>query len=363
MSRKLVISASIFLAICAYVLSCPGSSQITIDGKKEAGPYELIRLELKNAPEDASILWRIYPVNKEDRASTVETVLEFIAPPGEYQVEAIIAYLCNGKPKLAYATTSVKIRGSPQPPPEPGPKPPDPSPSPPQPSPPQPGPGVTIDAFNALGRITFGSSGCTATIIKTPDFPRSDGRVWILTAAHCVSRVGQTGRYVSRDGSLSTEVVVASINRRADCAWLITTSNVTSGRNLKMAIIASSLPQPGVEVWHAGFGVDKPGNVEKGRVTRSEDSSGQTEMILSASSGDSGGGIFRVDNNELISCVCCTVQPGAKMNLYGASVNSIRELFNNTKPPNLFEYSPPDEGPVIWNPMYIPVVPPKRYTD
>lgn len=95
---------------------------------------------------------------------------------------------------------------------------------------------------------------------------------------------------------------------------------------LPFAHIAERPAEAGTKIWHGGFGVDVPGNKETGTVTRPSDSNGQTELHLSVSSGDSGGGMFREDTGELISTVCCTTQRGAKARVWGANVDSIRKL-------------------------------------
>jgi hypothetical protein len=92
-----------------------------------------------------------------------------------------------------------------------------------------------------------------------------------------------------------------------------------------------------------GYGIDRPGNREDGRVTGAETPDGQLQMELSVSSGDSGGGIFRSDTNELVAVVCCTTDRGRKTLMYGGSA----ERAGRMRP-----VSQMDEE---WEPLAIPI--------
>ena len=88
-------------------------------------------------------------------------------------------------------------------------------PAPPTPPAPEP------DAPAAIVRLSLGNVGCTGTIIGPR---REDGRYWLLTAAHCVSRVGQQVTARLLDGR-TTAFTVAAMNRAADACWCVTETN------------------------------------------------------------------------------------------------------------------------------------------
>lgn len=198
--------------------------------------------------------------------------------------------------------------------PAPAPAPTTPAPTTPAPVPPAPPPvpKPTPNAPAAIARITFGSNGCTATIIGPR---REDGRWFALTAAHCVNAVGQHGTLRLKDGR-TTGVTVASINREADCCWLVTESN---SEDFPFANLASKSADVGASIWHAGYGVHVPGNREDGTVEAAPDGNGQCRYRLSVSSGDSGGGICLNSSGEVLSPVCCTTAPGRTGQVWGAS--------------------------------------------
>jgi hypothetical protein len=115
--------------------------------------------------------------------------------------------------------------------------------------------------------------------------------------------------------------------------------------DLPYALIAAKNPEPGTAVWHMGYGVDKPGNREDGTVAEPENAQGQLRMILSVSSGDSGGGIFRADTNELVSVVCCTSGMARKVSMWGCST----EMARRTRPKSA------DDAEEAWVPVPIPL--------
>lgn len=194
--------------------------------------------------------------------------------------------------------------------PKPAPVPPGEPPAP-MPSPTRP-PEPKADAPAAIARITFGNSGCTATIIAPR---RTDGKWDVMTAAHCITRIGQHGTMRLKDGRTSG-VVVTALNTNADVAWLVTETN---SETYPFALLASTSPAVGSKVWHAGYGVDAPGNREDGTVEAGPDSNGQLRFRLSVSSGDSGGGICLNEKNEVVAAVCCTTAKGQVAQVWGCS--------------------------------------------
>lgn len=210
-------------------------------------------------------------------------------------------------------------RPSPVPPPT-SPAPPDttppvpimPAPVPPPPVvPPKPSPNTPA----AIVRITFGNSGCSATVIGDRN---ADGTYDVLTAAHCVSSIGQRGTMRLKDGRTGG-IRVVNIDRKADVCWCVTEVN---SEVYPFAVLAATTPAIGTRVWHAGYGVDIPGNREDGVVEAGQDGNGQVRYRLSVSSGDSGGGICVNEKNEVLSPVCCTTARGQVAQVWGASPES-----------------------------------------
>lgn len=186
--------------------------------------------------------------------------------------------------------------------------------APPAPTPPAPTP--SPDPLAAIARITLGSAGCTATVISPQ---RADGRWYAISAAHCTTAVGQRGTLTTRGGrSLTFRVVSRDVT--ADVAWLLTDDPVDA---LPFAELATADPAVGDEVWHAGFGVDRPGNTERGTVSAAPNRDGQIEYRLSVSSGDSGGGIIHTPTGRLLSPVCCTTAPGRTARVWGGGPRAI----------------------------------------
>lgn len=167
------------------------------------------------------------------------------------------------------------------------------------------------DPLAAIGKIQFGHAGCSATIIGPR---RSDGRWDVLTAHHCMAGQPESGWMELRSGQrLAITQVVG--DDTADCHWCVTDIPIEV---LPYALLSTTLPNPGDEVWHAGFGTDKPGNREVGRVVRSTSGGGQSQYRLSVSHGDSGGGICLTPSGYVLSPVCCTSSVGRVGDVWGA---------------------------------------------
>jgi hypothetical protein len=202
-----------------------------------------------------------------------------------------------------------------------------------------PPPAQKADPTQATGRLRFGTSGCTATVM----YPRRpDGRWDILTAAHCTGGPGSKGSITMKDGR-TINVTVAVREPGADISWLVTDNPVDS---LPFAHLAVSNPSTGTKVWHTGYGVQVPGNREDGEII-GVTQEGQLSMYLSVSSGDSGSGIFRDDTGELVAVVCCTTRKGAKVVMYGGHCERAVQL----RPKGV---ATSDTG--VWEPMEIPIV-------
>lgn len=203
---------------------------------------------------------------------------------------------------------------------------------PPEKSPPTPPPPVVVpppaidpppqpQIDKTIARIQIGRSGCTAALVGPR---RVDRRYNLLTAAHCVGRVGDRGTYFAQDGSrLAFEIT--AMDKRSDCAWGVTDP---TDKAYPFAELADDEPEPGVSVWHAGYGVDRPGNREFGTVVQAGLPDGKTHFNLNVSSGDSGGAIVHAGTGRILSVVCCSDGGGRMANVYGAGVTAIRTLRN-----------------------------------
>lgn len=169
-----------------------------------------------------------------------------------------------------------------------------------------------LDVPNSIGRISMGNTGCTATIVGP--VRDADAELTILTAAHCI-KVGQTGRMKLKDGR---EFSFKCVSRDAgpDCAWLV--AKRPDGE-IPYALLALATPTKGSPVWHQGYGVDRPGNVEKGVFEGVNSASNQCQFTLSVSSGDSGGGIIHLADGAVLSPVCCTSRLSGPGRVYGAT--------------------------------------------
>lgn len=193
-----------------------------------------------------------------------------------------------------------------------------PPPCPPEPPPTPPGPDGMIDPVRATVKYSAGGVGCTATVLA--ERPNANS-YWVLTAAHCVRGTPGTGIVMTKDGKQYTWRAVRT-DQAADLALLVIDTN----DKMWAANIAPAIPLSGTKVWHKGYGVDKPDNREDGQVIGGVDRNGQIPMRLSVSPGDSGSGIFRDDNGELVSVVCCA---GGGVT-YGGSVIAIHRLLEKS---------------------------------
>jgi hypothetical protein len=133
------------------------------------------------------------------------------------------------------------------------------------------------------------------------------------------------------------------VDRQADIAWLTTDERVDG---LSYAVLAPEDPKGEVPVWHAGFGIDKPGNLELGTYTGKPANNGKYQYRLRVSSGDSGGPIVWTEKDWVLSPVCCTTERSAMADVFGGSPARGRAL----RP--IVTASAPDD----WTPSVIPLV-------
>lgn len=238
-----------------------GAEPPQIRGETRYPPHGLVRLRAEGVGPKSAVLWRVYPANVVQRATTPRGLLEFAAPPGTYEVELLVITATDDGLTVEEARLTVVI----EPPGKPGPR-----------------PEMRPEPVKAVGRVRFGNAGCSATVIGPQ---RADGRWDVLTAAHCVSGTGQRGSLTLRDGR-TVGLRVVSVHATPDLAWCVTDDPIP---DLPYAVVARSDPEPGTPVWHAGFGTDRPGNREEGIVAERPNAQGQVRMLLSVSSGDVGG--------------------------------------------------------------------------
>lgn len=292
-----------------FGLMSPGSSsaQVSLPAELRVRPNRLAKIE---AVSTTPVKW----INLHDDLDLIPdssgkfaTLLGVKA--GRYKIAAFTAGK-DGPSDPAYCLVIVE-----------GDAPPGGSPVPPPPPPP---PLPKANAEAAIVKLQMGNAFCTATVIGPK---RQDGRWDILTASHCTGGVGSAGTVVLLDGR-KFAVKVSVREPRCDLTWLVAD---THGEELPFAMLAPMNPAVGIAVWHKGYGVDRPGNREEGVVTAPQNAEGQLRFTLNVSSGDSGGGIFRVDTNELVASVCCTAARGQKASMWAGSVIRASQL----RPTNL----------------------------
>lgn len=184
------------------------------------------------------------------------------------------------------------------------------------PNPPAPPPEKTPNTLAAMVRLSGRGAGCSGTVIGPR---RSDGRYWVLTAAHCVRAGGERWTMTFRDGR-KADMTVTNTDDTSDCAWGITDRDYGE---LPFALLADKSPTGGETVWHSGFGVNRPGNRETGEVIGRADRNNQLAFTLAVSSGDSGGGVALSGSDRIVSVVCCTVGGFRNVETRGASVEAM----------------------------------------
>ena len=221
-----------------------------------------------------------------------------------------------------------------------------PPPTAPETKPPEkpPVPEPAKDPTEAVGRLVMSGGFCSATPITPPD---SESQQVLLSAAHCVRRIGEECTFTTRSGR-SVRCRVVAIHRQAD-ACLLLTEHLHA--HLPYLPLAQQSPREGSAVLHCGFGIDSPGNVERGRVLTSDTGHDQVEYLLNVSPGDSGGGICLDGSGGVVSPVCCTTGVGRVANVYGARPEVVRLMLRT---PASFTDVPPVEMPEPRVPQRMP---------
>lgn len=168
------------------------------------------------------------------------------------------------------------------------------------------------DVKQAIGKLVIGNTGCTGTVIGP--VKDTDEDILVLTAAHCI-RQGESGVMTLPSGQV---VSIKCVNRSPgpDFAWC--RGKRPDGR-IFYAVLSKEKPRPDARVWHAGYGIDKPGNMEEGTFVGESQDGTQYQYHLSVSSGDSGGAIVEKSTGKVLSPVCCTTTRGSLGKVWGAS--------------------------------------------
>jgi hypothetical protein len=93
-----------------------------IKADKTYEQYKLVRLAAENVPPKAGVVWRVRPGRDVDRSSqTDRNKLEFVAPPGAYDVEILVVTVAaDGQVQIDESTTTITIGPKQPDPPGPG---------------------------------------------------------------------------------------------------------------------------------------------------------------------------------------------------------------------------------------------------
>lgn len=196
---------------------------------------------------------------------------------------------------------------------------------------PPPEPSAEPDPWNAIGKIAMQGGYCSGTVIGPR---RPDGRWIVVSAAHCVSRVGEEATFIQRTG-VTRRVVVMALNKKADIALF---STEAGQGQMSFTNVAQGTPQIGTRIFHGGFGRHIPGNREEGQVLGGPNNDGQVKYQLSVSPGDSGGGICMTADGLLLSPVCCTTRLDGPGEVWGGSPEMINRML--TSPTEYIELQP-----------------------
>lgn len=126
------ILAALLVCLC---LPAFAQAEVKITGETKVGANRLVRLHAKGVGDKAGVLWRVYPPQHIDKATSPRCCLEFAAPPGTYTVEVLVITSGEGGAiGVEEARVEVVIGTVPPTPPGPGPGPnPPPPPTPPPP--------------------------------------------------------------------------------------------------------------------------------------------------------------------------------------------------------------------------------------
>lgn len=128
----------------------PAPEPPKITGQDVVQEHTLVRLTVTGIPVGYAILWDIHPFGIADKTTNVKlrSVVEFVAPPGVYQVQ--VRGVKDEDVVEAFKTVTIQGRTPAPVPPGPGPTPPGPTPQPPAPTPPAPPAPIAGDGNRVL---------------------------------------------------------------------------------------------------------------------------------------------------------------------------------------------------------------------
>lgn len=178
---------------------------------------------------------------------------------------------------------------------------------------------------------------------------RKSGRWHVLTCAHAVGD--------AKEGTIEImekvyNITVEAVDKTSDIAWCATGTDAPD--DLPYALLATKEPRKGDDVWHCGWGVYTPGDLEVGKVVRVDE--GWIGTTLPTSSGDSGAAIFNW-KDEVVGVVCTsTFVPGPG---YGSGRGVLAALKNRKKIKTVTKGSKPLGKPLDVPKKKPPVVVPK----
>jgi V8-like Glu-specific endopeptidase len=299
------------ILLCVATLSAALSAATSVEGDSVVEPHRHAVIAAKDVPPSAAVLWDFDDEKLQGTECGNRLVLS--GPAGTYNVKLRVIEFKDGKTTAQTFRHKVTFKSCHPVPPLPIP----PGPTPTPPAPPK-GKG-TLAPAKAIGKLRLGNAGCTACVIGPR---RADGKWDILTANHCIAAA--SGTLTLLDGRV-LKVTQRVKEASSDICWMTTDE---PHDDLPYANLSKEIPPNGTEVWHAGYGFDRPGNREEGTVT-GRNANRQLAMILNVSSGDSGGPIFRADTDEVVSTVCCTQRIAAKVTMYGGDCVRAAELRAN----------------------------------
>lgn len=157
------------------------------------------------------------------------------------------------------------------------------------PAPPPKRPRLPRDVVDPLG-ATCRIPGCSGTLIR---LDRSN-KYYLLTAAHCVGR-RETKLWHGKD---EYPMRLLEADKKRDIALYLVGY---TGYNLPVARLAKTSPKRGDRVWHHGYGTDRPGNIEHGKILEPGSLRQACWYTTSLSPGDSGSGQFLEETGELVA--------------------------------------------------------------
>lgn len=189
---------------------------------------------------------------------------------------------------------------------------------------------------DAIGKLSMSNTHCTATIVG-PVSP-GDAKLEILTAAHCI-RVNEAAMFKMADGKILHAKCV-SRDGDTDAAWLIADN---PGGEIPYLLLADDLPEKGEAVFHQGFGIDKPGNLETGTYSQVADAGRKCQFRLNVSPGDSGGAIVLDRSMRIVSPVCCSTNRGGMGDVFGATPMACARIRPSMVPTT--------DEPALWHPI------------